>query len=187
MVNKGDICLVSSDPNFSFTLPEDELWEEIDDRLWMSQLEKSPHFHEDNLEVECNWENPLEYHEVARLVLINEVKEGKAKVTLLDQASNEWEFNSEAMSPFDIHLGAATTGLPHSFIVETDLTFDVLDHQLSRPVLTIPEAIYAKIEDFLDGKHVEDLNIGSSNDNIWKKSDFYDVEQLSKLSESTHD
>lgn len=190
--------MVSTDSNFSFTQPEsassDEVWEEIDERLWMTRLYKADHYHDDTMEVVCNWQNPIEDedyedHNVERLVMINSINGDMVKVTLLDLAKNDWEFDPSQMSPSDIFLDNVTSGLSHSFIVETEMTFNVLANQLSRPVLTIPDSICDKIE------KLEGLKVGQNpkfawnylddESDLWKDLEFFDVERLSRLAKAS--
>lgn len=180
-MNRGDICLVSSEPNFAFTLSEEDLWEEIDERLWESRLYKSTHFHDENLEVACNKDNPLEEHEISRLAYVNRIDGESVELMMLDLADPEWDFEPDAMTDKDIHLDTATTGFEQAFVLSTDVIFSVFAHQLSRPVLTLPDALCDKI-DSLDPS----LNIGTGSDDLaWKQEEVHDAGRLTSLKKST--
>lgn len=184
MSNRGDICMASSEPNFSFTWEEDEVWEEIDERLWETRLYQSEHYHDENLEVSCNRENPLEDHEVERMVMIRSIEGDTAQVFLFELARNDWDFDASALSKSDIYLDSSTTELSHSFIAQTGISFPVFLHQLSRPVLTVPDEFCDKMEDLATGGSPEGLKVGTADaDSLteWKVVETHDAAKIGRL------
>lgn len=181
---RGDICMASSEPNFSFTWEEDEVWEEIDERLWETRLYQSEHYHDENLDVACDRENPVEDHEVARMVMVRSIEGDIAQVFLFELARNDWDFDASALSKSDIYLDSSTTGLTHSFIAQTGISFPVYLHQLSRPVLTVPAEFCDKIEDLATGGNPEGLKVGAAETNSlseWKAVEAHDADKMGKL------